>query len=261
MSWESRLSWRACPRALRNSRRAFLRGSPLRPVGLCARAEHRGLDAGHHQAADQRPGDVVLLDLQPRLAGDPLEVLAQLLVGLLAGAERVEVEVVHGHAPLEQQGEQHVVDRLEQIDRVPLLVGVDPHDLVAEILVLAPDVRVGVVDVVVGVAPGLRRRGGVPVPRPRVDDRVVHPVPLAVQDVMADLHVLEDLGHAQGGRAEDPGSAPARGDELQAADQGQAPLHGDDRADVARVAIAEIVLDGLVQRLELASDLLDLLRR
>jgi hypothetical protein len=77
----------------------------------------------------------------------------------------VEVEVVQRDAPLEEQRQHDVVERLEEVERVPLLVRVDPHDLVAEILVLAADVRVRVVHVVVGVLPRLRRRRRVPVPR------------------------------------------------------------------------------------------------
>src|SRR3712207_7545139 len=53
----------------------------------------------------------------------------------------------------------------------------------------AEDVRVGVVPLVVRALPLLRRRRVVPVPGGRVDLGVPHPVPLPVQDVVADLHV------------------------------------------------------------------------
>ena len=96
---------------------------------------------------------------------------------------------------------------------MPLLLRVDPHDLVAEVLVLAADVGEGVVDVVVGVLPGLGGRGGVPVPGRGVDLRVVHPVPLAVQDVVADLHVLEDLRRRERRRPGDPGRPVAGGEQ------------------------------------------------
>ena len=96
---------------------------------------------------------------------------------------------------------------------MPLLLRVDPHDLVAEVLVLAADVGEGVVDVVVGVLPGLGGRGGVPVPGRGVDAGVVHPVPLPVQDVVADLHVLEDLRRRERGGAGGPGGQVVGGEQ------------------------------------------------
>ena len=143
---------------------------------------------------------------------------------------------------------------------MPLLLRVDPHDLVAEVLVLAADVRVGVVDVVVGVLPRLRGRGGVPVPGRGVDLGVVHPVPLAVHDVVADLHVLEDLGQPRGGGAERARPAgSARRSAATRAHHGEPPVHLDHRSDVVGVALAEVVEDLVVDRVELAAELLDLL--
>lgn len=69
--------------------------------------------------------------------------------GFLAGSHRFEVYIVQRHVPLEKGHEQHVVEGLCQIHRVPLLMRVDPHDLVAQVLALATDVGEGVVDVVV----------------------------------------------------------------------------------------------------------------
>ena len=229
------------------------------PAGSSERLRGQRGPAGHERA-DQRPGHVVLDDLRARLAGDALELLEHLLLGLLAAADGVEVEVVHGHAPLEQEGQQHVVDGLGQVDRMPLLVRVDPHDLVAEVAVLAADVRVGVVDVVVGVLPRLGRRGRVPVPGRGVDLGVVHPVPLAVQDVVADLHVLEDLGRRQRGHAQGPDRAEARGDEQRAAEHGEAAVQRDHPDDVLAVAVAQRLEHLVVNDLELASERLDLLR-
>jgi hypothetical protein len=120
-------------------------------------------------------------------------------------ADPVDVQVVDGDAPLEREHEQHVDDRLEQEARLPLLLGIDAHDLVADVLVLADDVRVRVMQVVVRVLPRRRGRRRVPVPRRGVDVGVVHPVPLTMQDVVADLHVLEDLRHRQPGGPEQPG--------------------------------------------------------
>ncbi len=166
---------------------------------------------------------------------------------------------MEGDAPLEQRHQQHVVEGLREVDRVPLLGRVDAHDLVAEVLVLAAHVRVGVVDEVVGVLPRLGRRGGVPVPGRGVDLGVVHPVPLAVHDVVADLHVLEDLGRRHRRRPGHPGGLEARGDEQRAPHQGEAAVHRDHRVDVLRVTLAEVVEDLVVDRVELLAERLDLL--
>ena len=193
------------------------------PVGQLLRARaarlhelaHAHLGSRGHPGAEQRERDVVLGDLGAGLAAHALQVVLDVGPLLLAGADGVDVQVVHRHAPLEEGHEEQVQDRLPQVPRVPLLLGVDAHDLVAQVLVQPEDVRVRVVDVVVGVLPRLLGGGGVPVPVRGVDDRVVHPVPLAVHHVVADLHVLQDLGRAQRRRAQDPHRLVLRGQQLE----------------------------------------------
>ena len=142
---------------------------------------------------------------------------------------------------------------------MPLLVRVDPHDLVAEVLVLAADVREGVVDVVVGVLPRLGGRGRVPVPGRGVDLGVVHPVPLAVHDVVADLHVLEDLGRGVRHGSEHPRGPEVGGEQCDARHHREAAVKLDHRGDVAAVVLAEVGVDVVVDRVELLRELLDLL--
>ena len=145
------------------------------------------------------------------------------------------------------------------VDRLPLLLGGDAQDRVAEVAVLAPDVGEGVVLVVVGLLPRLGRGGVVPLPRRGVDLRVAHPVPLAVQDVVPDLHVVEDLGHRQRGGADQPrGREPGEQQRGATADL-QAALHRDDALDVAGVGLAERVHHLGAQRVELHADGVDLL--
>ena len=195
------------------------------------------------------------------LSADRLQLRERLGLGLLAGADRVGVHVVERDAPLEEPHQDEVVERLQQVDRVPLLMRVDPHDVVAEVAVLAADVGEGVVLVVVGVLPGVGGRGGVPVPALRVDVRVVHPVPLPVHDVVAQLHVLEDLGHREHRGPGEPGRAPAREQQGHARGEHEPAVQGDGGADVARVALAEVGVDLVVDRVELAPERLDLLGR
>ena len=174
------------------------------PAGLLDPASQGQLGEAERAGADERPSDVVLDDLLAGLAPDGLEVVFEVRHRLVSAEQRLDVGVVHGDAPLEQHHEQEVVERLAEVPGPPLLVRVDAHDLVAEILVLAADVGERVVDVVVGVLPRFGARRGVPVPHRGMDVGIVHPVPLSMQDVVAELHVLQDLGHAQAGRAEQP---------------------------------------------------------
>ena len=234
-------------------------------VKLAASVDLNGAGAGSHasrawrrarERGERGEGDVVLDDLAARLDADRLQLLEHLLLGLLARADRAAVEVVHGHAPLEEAHQQQVVERLQQVDRVPFLVRVDAHDLVAEIAVLAADVGERVVLVVVRVPPRVGRRGGVPVPVLGVDVGVVHPVPLPVHHVVADLHVLEDLGQRQRRRAGQP-QRLARREPISSARAAEHELavQLDRAADVARVALAEVGVDLVVDRVELAAEL------
>ena len=191
----------------------------------------------------------------------PLSSRDQLLLGLLALLVGLDVEVVEGHAPLEERHQQHVVERLREIDRVPGLLRVDPHDVVAEVAILAADVGERVVHVVVRVLPRLLGRCRVPVPGRRVDLRVVHPVPLAVHHVVADLHVLEDLGQRQHRGPRHPRGLEARREQHDARRDQEPPVHLDHRVDVLRVALAELAEDLVVDRVELLGELLDLLGR
>ena len=91
--------------------------------------------------------------------------------------------------------------------------------------------------------------------------RVVHPVPLAVHDVVADLHVLQDLGRRQGGGAGGPSGRLSAASSSARADHREAAVHLDHALDVAAVAFAEVGVDLVVDRVELAAELLDLLGR
>ncbi|WP_254185644.1 hypothetical protein [Nocardioides panacis] len=167
------------------------------------------------------------------------------------------LDVVHRDAVLEDAGVDEVPQRLRQVPRLPRLVLVDAHDPVAEVVVLAQDVRVGVVLHVVRALPLLGRGRVVPVPGRGVDLRVSHPVPLPVQDVVADLHVVERLGHRQARRPQEPGRREAAAQQQRPTAQLADPLRLDDPADVRRVALAPGFEDGLTDVVELAADGLD----
>ena len=123
----------------------------------------------------------------------------------LAGADALGLQLVQRDAVLEQHHQQERVDRVAQEVRAPLLVLAHPQDAVADVAVHADDVGVGVVHVVVRVPPLVARAGGVPLEAAAGDRRVAHPVVLAVHDVVADLHVVQDLRQRQHRGAREPG--------------------------------------------------------
>src|SRR6478735_1004561 len=111
------------------------------------------------------------------------------------------------------------------------------------------DVGEHVVAVVVGI-PLLRGdTGHVPLPGAGMDFRVVHPIPLAVADVMAEFHVLDALGHGERGGSEHPaGLAAAAGDDQPGGDV-EASLKRDSALDVCPVIFTARILDVAADRL------------
>src|SRR5882757_894756 len=142
------------------------------------------------RAGQRREDQVVLGELAADLAPDPLELRPDLALRLLAADHLLVLQVVQRDAPLEEHREQHVVHRVAQVVRAPGLLLGQPQDAVAHVAVLADHVGVGVVQVVVRVLPALRVADQVPLPVAGVDLGVAHPVPLAVQHVVPDLHVF-----------------------------------------------------------------------
>ena len=193
--------------------------------------------------------DVVAQPLPADLPENLLSLGEECRAGCPAVDDLPYLEVVGGDPVLEQNGGERVPQRLEEVGGYPLLILVDPHDAVAEVVVAAEHVGIGVVEFVVTVLPQVRWAGVVPLPRRRVDLRVAHPVPLAVHDVVADLHVLEDLGDRQAGRSDQPGGREQRAQQDDAAGQLERALHLDDAADVGSVigpsALEDVASDGV----------------
>src|ERR1700760_130382 len=78
-----------------------------------------------------------------------------------------------------------------------------------------------------------------------------------MHDVVADLHVLDDLGHAQRDGARPPGRALGARGQHEAACDLEGTLCGDRATDVARVARAEGVFNVLADGVQLESQILD----
>src|SRR5262249_12545970 len=129
----------------------------------------------------------------------------------------------------------------------------DAQHGVADVAVPAEDVGEGVVLDVVRAAPVVAGADDVPLVPARVERRIAGPVVLAVHDVVADLHVLEDLGDRERAGAEHEGHGiDAEGEQEPAGGLG-AVRGADDPADVIGVALAEIGDDLLAERVELAA--------
>ena len=194
--------------------------------------------------------------LDQRLDVAPLPLALHHVLGL---------EIVQHDAPLEEGHQQERVHRVAQVVGPPLLPLVHPQDAVADVAVLADDVRVGVVDVVVGVLPLLARADRVPLVHAGVEARVAHPVVLPVHHVVPDLHVVEDLRDRQGGDGERPRGWHV---EKRAARHLELLLSLHHLPDVRRIRLdegfellpqPEVREDPLAERIHLPAELLELL--
>ena len=177
----------------------------------------------------------------------------------LAGADALGLQLVQRDAVLEQHHQQERIDRVAEEVRAPLLVLAHPQDAVADVAVHPDDVRVGVVHVVVRVAPLVGRAGGVPFEPAAGDRRIAHPVVLAVHHVVADLHVVDDLRQAQHRGARQPERREDAAEQQRPPADLEAALRLDDPADVGGVALAEIGDHAFLECVELAAERLGLL--
>jgi hypothetical protein len=157
-------------------------------------------------------------------------------------------------APLEDQHQEERQRQVEPVIGVPLLPVVDAQQVVADVPVHPVDVRVGVVDVVVAALPVLCWGDDVPLVGLAVDRRVIHPVVLAVHDVVADLHVLENLGETEQHDAGDEGRQEERHEDADAPEHLERSMHLDDAADVVGVLLAEVVEHALAKAVQLAAE-------
>ncbi|SBS76979.1 hypothetical protein MHPYR_390045 [uncultured Mycobacterium sp.] len=180
----------------------------------------------------------------------------------LVGACRafmIGVQSVQGDAPLEDDGQQYVAERLHQIARPPCDVAGHAHDAKAEVVVDADDIGEHVVAVVVRIPPLRHEPGHVPLPGGRVDFRVVHPIPLSVSNIVADFHVLDALGHGQRHHSQRPAAPRPATEDQQAGTGVQCPLEHDRSADIGGVARTAGILDLGADRIKSDPERVDLL--
>ena len=85
------------------------------------------------------------------------------------------------------------------------------------------------------------------------------PVVLPVHDVVADLHVVEDLRQRKRGRPAEPRGRQKAGEQQAAAGDLKAALDTDETVDVVDVALTEVRDDAGADRIELSAKGIELL--
>ena len=83
-----------------------------------------------------------------------------------------------------------------------------------------------------------------------MDFRVVHPIPLTVADVMGKFHVLDALGHGQGGGADSPSGVAFAPTDSEPCGNLEASLKHDGAPDICPVPLAARILDVATDRLQ-----------
>src|SRR5271156_4512540 len=140
--------------------------------------------------------------------------------------------------------------RLQQIAGPPRLVTGDAHDAVTEVVVDADNVGEHVMAVVVGVPPLRGQACHVPLPGGGVNFGIVHPIPLTVADIVAQLHVLDALGRGQCASSERPSGTGSADADHDTGGQIEAALNSDGALDVRAVLRAKRIFDVETDRVQ-----------
>src|ERR1700743_1031739 len=140
--------------------------------------------------------------------------------------------------------------RLQQIARPPWLVTGDAHDAVTEVVVDADNVGEHVMAVVVRVPPLRGQPGHVPLPGGGMNFGIVHPIPLTVADIVAQLHVLDALGRGQRASSDRPSGPGSAGADHDTGAQIEAALNSDGALDIRPVVRAKRIFDVATDRVQ-----------
>jgi hypothetical protein len=92
-----------------------------------------------------------------------------------------------------------------------------------------------------------------------VDLGLVHPVPLAVHDVVTDLHVLDDLGQTKSHGPRPPRRAFRATGQHEPSGYIEGTLRSNGAPDVARVALTKGILNVQPDRVQFDGQILDVL--
>ena len=88
--------------------------------------------------------------------------------------------------------------------------------------------------------------------------RVVHPIPLAVADIVAQLHVLDALGRGQGKCSERPSDPGSTGADHDTGGEVETALNSDGALDVRPVLRAKRSFDVETDRVQFDGECLDI---
>ena len=150
---------------------------------------------------------------------------------------------------LEEGGQDACQDRVEQEARLPVLIIGHAQNAITNVMVLVEHVGERVVLEIVSLLPGRVGAGVIPVKDLGVNGRIAHPVILAVHHVMADLHVVEDLGGRQTGYTGQPCRRQETCHQQTAAGHFQTTLTLDQGTDVVGIFFAQVrhfpITDGI----------------
>ena len=141
---------------------------------------------------------------------------------------------------LEEDGQDTSQDRVEQEAGLPLLVFRHAQNAVTNVMILVEHVGEGVVLEIVGLFPGRVGAGVVPVKNLGVNGRITHPVVLAVHHVMADFHVVQDLGGRQTSHTGQPCRRQETRHQQAAPGNLQATLTLDQGANIGGIFFAQV---------------------
>ena len=165
---------------------------------------------------------------------------------------------MRAHAILKAQRQRQIRQRLKPVPGFPALRVGQAQQGIAQIAVFAQDVGVGVVHHIMRVPPLLAIAGNVPFKLLRIQAGVARPVVLAMHDVVADFHVVQDLCIRQSQHA----GHPAEGPEAKMQQGATADLAGaadaDHLANVIDIRLAKIVHHAGADRVYLAFKFVDL---
>ena len=143
-------------------------------------------------------------------------------------------------AVVEDRRQAQRVEGVAEVRRRPRSLVTDTDDAVAEIAILAGDVGEGVVLVVVVALPSLGRAGRIPLEVGGGKRRIVGPVVLAVEDVVPNLHVVQNLREGERADAGQPERRQEAQEQRGPSDDLGPALHPYDAPDVADVFGTEL---------------------
>ena len=117
---------------------------------------------GPEQQRQQREEQVILAPLPQYLGVELLDQRAHLLLAHLAFIDLVQAQMLDRHRVLKQHGLNRHPQRLPAVERLPALLGKQPHHAIAHVIIHAQHIGPGVVHMVVGVPPEITGPGDIP---------------------------------------------------------------------------------------------------